>query len=404
MPPKRRVASAKTESSTSSASSSAPSSASTKETCCVCCQTIHMGKHEALFCSGTCQQWLHRYCANVSVQCYKTIKDEDHPFFCFWCCQARSQHKIAELTSTVEQLTLENMRLKQSLSEAQSQVSAPQADNPTQQSYADVTCSAVQVVPPDSGIKLQKIQSTTSSQISHSERKFNVIVYGIEECPKGTPKHARLQSDLSHVGSVLSEVDTSVDSQSIKDCYCLGKFIPNQSLPRPVLVKFIQISDASSILSKKGKLSRPFSIKPDLSPEERRRDSLLLKERWQLIQSGKDRNDIKIRGSRLYVNKRLYGCIVDSQLQYTSVPSSSTTLPKSVVPSDRSSLSPTSNDTSTIVPSNSTPYAELPTSVPPTASNASSPTPCNISNSTVHPPSPCNPSTPTVQPPISNAD
>ena len=198
-----------------------------------------MGKDDALFCSGTCQQWLHRYCASVSVQCYKTIKDEDHPFFCFWCCQARSQQKIAELTSTVEQLTLENMRLNQSLSEAQSQVSAPQADKPTQQSDADVTCSAAQVVPPDSGIKLQKIQSTTSSQISHSERKFNVVVYDIEECPKGTPKHARLQSDLSHVVSVLSEVDTSVDSQSTKDCYRLGKFIPNQILPRPVLVKFI---------------------------------------------------------------------------------------------------------------------------------------------------------------------
>ena len=216
--------SAKTESSTSSASSSAPSSASTKETCCVCCQTIHMGKDDALFCSDTCQQWLHRYCASVSVQCYKTIKDEDHPFF----CQARSQQKIAELTSTVEQLTLENMRLKQSLSEAQSQVSAPQADKPTQQSDADVTCSAAQVVPPDSGIKLQKIQSTTSSQISHSERKFNVVVYDIEECPKGTLKHARLQSDLSHVVSVLSEVDTSVDSQTAT---VLGNLFPIKVFP-----------------------------------------------------------------------------------------------------------------------------------------------------------------------------
>ena len=122
------------------------------------------------------------------------------------------------------------MRLKQSLSEAQSQVSTPQADNPTQQSYADVIYSAAQVVPPDSVIKLRKIQTTTSSQISQSERKFNVV-YGIEECPKGTPKHAQLQSDISHVVSVLSEVDTSVDSQSMKDCYRLGKFIPNQSLP-----------------------------------------------------------------------------------------------------------------------------------------------------------------------------
>ena len=55
----------------------------------------------------------------------------------------------------------------------------------------------------------------------------------------------------------------------------------------------------------------------------RHHDSLLLKERWCLIQSGTDYSEIKIWwGSRLYVNKRLYGRIVNSELQYTS-PSSS---------------------------------------------------------------------------------
>jgi len=55
--------SVKTESSTLSASLSA----SMKKTCYVCCQTIHMGKDDRLFCSGTCQQWLHRHCAMYSV-------------------------------------------------------------------------------------------------------------------------------------------------------------------------------------------------------------------------------------------------------------------------------------------------------------------------------------------------
>ena len=69
---------------------------------------------------------------------------------------------------------------------------------------------------------------TTNSQITRIE---NLIVYGIEECPKGMPKHAWLQSDLGHVVSVLSVVDTSIDSQSIKDCYHLGKLLPIKVFP-----------------------------------------------------------------------------------------------------------------------------------------------------------------------------
>jgi len=104
MPPKKRGAPAASTSAKTD-SSSAPSSASTKETCCVCCQTIHIGKDDALFCSGTCQHWLHRYCASVSVQCYKCIKDDDRPFYCFWCYQSRSQREIAALTTCHTQHT-----------------------------------------------------------------------------------------------------------------------------------------------------------------------------------------------------------------------------------------------------------------------------------------------------------
>lgn len=410
MPPKKRGASAastsaKTESSSlSSASSSAPSSASTKETCCVCCQTIHIGKDDALFCSGTCQHWLHRYCASVSVQCYKCIKDDDRPFYCFWCYQSRSQREIAALTSAVEELKLENAKLKESLCVTQSQVSAPRQDGPTQQSYASAVSKASHVPSTDVGSSMQTGQTRTASTNHLSERKYNVVVYGIEECSKGTLKHARLKSDLNQVVSVLSKVDATIDQQSIKDCYRLGKFSPNQNLPRPVLVKFIRISDVSNILSRKGDLSRPFSIKPDLSPEERHRDSLLLKERWRLIQSGTTRSEIKIRGSGLYLNKRLFARIVNSELQYTSALPSPVNVSQSVVPSDNTSLLPTNLDTSAIVPSNSSANVELPDTPSPITSDESSSTPRNMSHSTAHTQSLRNPSSPTPQSSTSNSD
>ena len=180
---------------------------------------------------------------------------------------------------------------------------------------------------------------------------------------------------LTSVVSVLSGVDNAIQSQSIKDVYRLGKFKPDPKRSRPILVKFIRAADASSILSKKGSLSRPLVIKPDLSPEERLRDSVLLKERWSLIQSGTPRGDIKIRDSRLYVKKRLYGHFDKSKFQYSSSPPqpllSSNDHSQSDVPTPRDNA-PLSIKTLSIVPQNSVAESRSPTETSPTASGTNS--------------------------------
>ena len=151
------------------------------------------------------------------------------------------------------------------------------------------------------------------------DKKFNVIVYGIDECPRGTPKQSRFKSDLNRVVSVLSEIDNSVQSQSISDIYRLGKYTLERKHPRPILVKFIRVTDVSRVLSKRGLLHHPVFIKPDLTPDLRRRESVLLRERWNLIKSGIPRADIKIHDSRLYVKRKLFGYFNNkSEFQYSS--------------------------------------------------------------------------------------
>ena len=103
-----------------------------------------------------------------------------------------------------------------------------------------------------------------------------MVLFGVEECSKGASRSDRLSSDLNNVVSVLSEVDHTIQSLSIKDCFSLGKFKPSLHRPRPILVKLVRTTDVSSILFKRGTLSHPFFVKPDLSPEERLRDSILL--------------------------------------------------------------------------------------------------------------------------------
>ena len=78
-----------------------------KELCCICCQPISVNKDEVLYCSGSCQQWLHRYCASVTSQQYQTIKENAQSFLCPCCDRREQQEQINSLKSTVEALKLE---------------------------------------------------------------------------------------------------------------------------------------------------------------------------------------------------------------------------------------------------------------------------------------------------------
>ena len=69
--------------------------------------------------------------------------------------------------------------------------------------------------------------------------------------------------------------------------------------------------DVISLLSARKNLPDCLAIKPDLTPEERQLDSILLKERWGLIQSGQNKKDIKIQGTKLYLKGNLYGNVID---------------------------------------------------------------------------------------------
>jgi len=137
----------------------------------------------------------------------------------------------------VELLKLEISALQESLSAAPHSKSPHQEGQP-QRSYTTAagsgelsdksTVQALHVTA--SGTSMPKSSTAVQSHY-RQDRKFNVIVYGIQECPKGTPKHARSESDLKSVISVLSKVDNSVKSQSIKDVYHLGRLILTLNTP-----------------------------------------------------------------------------------------------------------------------------------------------------------------------------
>ena len=135
------------------------------------------------------------------------------------------------------------------------------------------------------------------------EKKFNLIFYGVSESPINTQRTDRQQHDFQEISSILSSLDSSLTSASIKDLYRLGKFSASQTSPRPILVKFLHIFEVMYVLSKRIQLHQRISIKPDMSRDERASEAAFLKERWNLIQEGTDRKSIKWRNNEIYNNK-----------------------------------------------------------------------------------------------------
>ena len=138
-----------------------------------------------------------------------------------------------------------------------------------------------------------------------------MVLFEVDECGRGTSRFDRQKSALDNVASVLSSIVPSIQSQSIKYYLRFGKFNSSSSRPRPIVVKFIRSVDVTNILANRWSLSPPYSLKPDLSPTERLKESIFLKERWKLIQSGTLRKDIKIKNDRLFVHGNVFGKLVD---------------------------------------------------------------------------------------------
>ena len=82
--------------------------------------------------------------------------------------------------------------------------------------------------------------------------------------------------------------------------------------------------DVSIILANKRSLSSPLAIKPDMSPDERKIESALLKERWSLIQGGHERKNIKLSINYIFVNGHLHGKIINLVFRHSSSSSAST--------------------------------------------------------------------------------
>lgn len=302
-----------------------PKSKSSKNqsSCSVCEEVIRdtVPGQDAVHCDGECASWLHRRCAGLTKESFKSVCESVTPFYCVHCRSGRYECELIalreQITHLADKLTAvsdEVVALRGHLAVVQSSTVCPSgvdaaASGVAAGGYAAAAASFTLT----RAANRQQTPDHLSAASERANRKFNIILLGIEEDPPGTSRIQRQENDAERIVSVCSQLVERISEEAIKDHFRLGKFRPGMARPRPLMVKFIRSGDANAVLSRRGSLTQSISVRPDLSPEARKSESVLMKERWSLIEKGVERSRIKIRNSTLMLDRAVYGKLDSSQ-------------------------------------------------------------------------------------------
>ena len=298
------------------------SDSATIVSCGVCGAGIAEGIDEAIQCEGRCQKWIHRHCAGITKTLFEELAGSSKQFACLYCSDSGNKEVIESLKAEVSVLRAEITELKTIVMALTTSGPAARCQTSSDPPICIPGIEGGETLPgPLSYLRVIKAGASPSMPQpipkTNPDKKYNIVLYGVDECGPGMTKTSRQESDLTTVATVLSSVDSSIESWSIRDCFRLGKFSKG-ARPRPLLVKFVRVSDVNKILSKARLIPKPYVLKPDMSLAQRIRDSVILKERWKLIQSGIERKNIKIKNDCLYVNNQLHGRTVNQTFQIDS--------------------------------------------------------------------------------------
>ena len=123
---------------------------------------------DAIFCEGSCNSWLHHKCAGLSSLTFQPLSNSNKPLLCVYCLLSNQAIQIAELKSTLAQLT---SKLSNDSSNLPASPNTPSN-------------------PPDGTAAVPTKLDKPKPSMVHSEKKFNIVVYGIEESPPETKKES----------------------------------------------------------------------------------------------------------------------------------------------------------------------------------------------------------------------
>lgn len=231
---------------------------------CICCNKP--ANKDSIHCEY-CHEWKHYQCAGISKNTYKMLGNSgpNVMFFCTIC-----QPKLTLTLKFINDIEDKQKAIEDKLQKLEDELKRISSSNPATPTASSSTQATVNA----------SVSATTAIKqpydVTQHDHKFNVVVYGIKECNKGTPRHERTDHDLQSVTQIIAKTESNIIPLSICDLLRLGKYQENPSHPRPLLVKFNRAIDVSTLLAKTSSLPKEIRIKPDMTPTERRIESILL--------------------------------------------------------------------------------------------------------------------------------
>ena len=269
---------------------------------------------DVVMCSGVCSTLLHRHCAGLSKQAFKTVVKSPKPFFCPNCRLDKQELEIESLRELVDTLSREVKTLK-NLVPVHEKVPNHHAIAPVSPPYAEGSDK--------SSVMVHDSHLAGARPVDlESERKYNLVITGIAECAPKMDRSTRQVHDTERIVEVFSSVHKTFSASSIKDIHRLGKFSPTARRPRPIFVKLLRASDVDTIIATKASLDSSVHVSRDLPKEVRAKQAVLRKEKQKLISAGVDHKSIRMERCNLFVEGKLFGSLDPADpsrfLEYTA--------------------------------------------------------------------------------------
>ena len=160
--------------------------------CPVCTEEVIDGGgrkkgQESVFCDGRCQEWVHRQCAGLSKVAFQAVSNSEAQFRCPRCIIIQQAEEISALRTSVDALACDVKLLHEKIADIttnSSQAVKAATDKPTAKVISPTT--VVEKPLPSTSHGPRSVSTTTT--ISESDRKYNVVLFGIPESSQGTPR------------------------------------------------------------------------------------------------------------------------------------------------------------------------------------------------------------------------
>ena len=142
----------------------------------------------------------------LSQTLFKILEECDEPFY----SSGLQDRQLQELKSLVDALSKEVITLKSTTSDKPApESSSLTPQQPSEQDTETTSSSANKESQPTPNTK------TNKSNEGHQDHKFTVVIYGIDECDKGAPRHEQMNQHLHKVTTIITEAKTNINPLSI---------------------------------------------------------------------------------------------------------------------------------------------------------------------------------------------